>query len=416
MAKTISATEDDINRYVPLTETLQLQDLCVVGQEFHSTRNLLILLCVPRWPFAVCPDCGQISTKVHDYPKQRTIHDPPLRGCHTCLVFDSRRFDCERCHTPFTEGIRDIVPNRTYTCRLLEEIADPRRKQDVSTLARLYGLGYKLVEGIILSAAETKIDQRAREPVQVKQLGIDELSNRKGQGDYVLILTDLERRKLLDVLPDRKKQTLIDWLQAPPPGIDLSSLETVATDLWAHYRDAVHTVYPHVSVVADRFHVVQNLNEAIHETRREAQRNAANDEEKSQLKGLRYLLLKKESKLTESEKERLKELCHSHPKLYQLWALRQRLYEWYETETTPELAKPPVVQWIKDAKALGFSHLDAFCKTLTNWQTEILNFFAHRITSGFVEGMNSKIRLLKRIAFGLPNFEHFRLRMIWACG
>ena len=416
MAKTIFATEDDINRFQLLTEVLQLQDLCVVGQEYHPNCDLRILLCVARWSFAICPECGQISTKIHDYPKQRTIHDTPLRGCHTCLAFDCRRFDCECCQTHFTEPIRDVVPNCTYTYRLMEEIADPLRKQDISTLATLYGLGYKLVEGIIFKAAEAKLAQRMRGPVQVEQLGIDEISNRKGHGDYVLILTDLEQRKLLDVLPDRKKQTLIDWLQAPPPGIDLSALDSVATDLWAHYREAVHTVYPHVSVVADRFHVVQNLNKAIHETRREAQRNAANDKEKSQLKGLRYLLLKKKSKLTESEKKRLEELCHSHPKLYQLWELRQQLYEWYETETTPELAKPLLVQWIVDAKALGLSHLDVFCKTLTNWQTEILNFFTHRITSGFVEGMNSKIRLLKRIAFGLPNFEHFRLRMIWACG
>jgi len=60
--------------------------------------------------------------------------------------------------------------------------------------------------------------------------------------------------------------------------------------------------------------------------------------------------------------------------------------------------------------------VDSFCNTLDNWQTEILNFFEHRITSGFVEGMNSKIRVLKRIAFGIPNDDHFRLRVLGFCG
>ena len=416
MTKTIYATEEDLNKFASLTEILHFQDLAVIGQEFHEMNDTLVLLCIPRWSFAVCPDCGQVSTKIHDYPNQRNVHDSPIRGYHTLLVYDSRRFVCEHCNSEFMEVIRDIVSHCTYTHRLMNEIADPERKQDVSTLAKVYGLGYKLVESVLFKAAELKLAERAQAPIQVKQLGIDEIANRKGQGDYKLVLTDLERRILLDVLLDRNKQTLIDWLTSPPPGVDLSSLATVATDLWTHYRDAVQNVYDHVAVVADRFHVMQNLNKAIHDSRREAQRQAKNDEEKSKLKGLRYTLIKNKPKLKDSENIRLAALAKSHPHLYRLCELRQQLHDWYEKELTPEQAKVPLQKWIEDAKSLGLSHLDKFCKTLTNWQTEIVNFFAHRVTSGFVEGMNSKIRLLKRIAFGLPNFEHFRLRMLWACG
>ncbi len=116
----------------------------------------------------------------------------------------------------------------------------------------------------------------------VKKLGIDEISKHKGQGNYVLVLTDLEKRIVLDILPDRLKDTLKTWLKNPPSGIDLSSLDTAAIDLWKHYRDAVVEVFgKRVSVVADRFHVVQNLNEAIHEARREAQSQAKTEEEKN---------------------------------------------------------------------------------------------------------------------------------------
>jgi transposase len=257
----------------------------------------------------------------------------------------------------------------------MAELADPRRKQDVATLAATYGLGYKLVESIVLKAAQAKVEARTEAPLQVKQLGIDEISNRKGQGDYVLVLTDLQRRILLDVLPDRKQQSLIDWLRRPPTGIDLSQLATVAIDLWAHYRQAVQTIYPDVIIVADRFHVVQNLNEAIHKTRREFQRQASSDAERSQLKGLRYLLIKNQAKLTQTEQARLAQLQQTQPVLYQVWHLRQRLHDWYETNTTPELAQPDLQNWIADATALGLTHLDKFCQTLTNWQPEIVNFF-----------------------------------------
>jgi hypothetical protein len=86
-----------------------------------------------------------------------------------------------------------------------------------------------------------------------------------------LVLTDLERRIVLDILPDRQKATLTKWLKEPPTGIDLSSLEAAATDLWSHYRDAVVDVFgDKVKIVADRFHVMQNLHEAILKARRQA--------------------------------------------------------------------------------------------------------------------------------------------------
>ncbi len=111
-------------------------------------------------------------------------------------------------------------------------------------------------------------------------LGIDEISNKKGHGGYVLVLTDLKRRILIDILPDRNKETLKNWLKSPPKGVKLDSLQQAAIDLWAQYRDAVAEVFPKVLIVSDRFHVVQNLNKAIDEERRQAQREAKTKEEK----------------------------------------------------------------------------------------------------------------------------------------
>ncbi len=307
-----------------------------------------------------------------------------------------------------------IVPDCTYTQRLYEEVSDSRRKQDAATLAELYGIGYKTAESILLKAGEAKLAHRRDNPVEVEHLGIDEIS-KKGHGDYVLVLTDLKRRIVLDILPDRQKKTLVRWLTAPPAGIILTKLTFVATDLWKHYRDGVQSVFPHVAVVADRFHVVQNLHEVIHEVRRKAQKAAQTEDEKKQLKGLRYLLLKNRQNLTGKDKKRLPELAESHPDLYYLWELRQELHDWYEVRTIPEFARITLARWLRAARQLSMDALDKFCKTLESWQTEITNFFEQRITSGFVEGMNSKIQVLKRIAFGIPNYDHFRLRIIGFC-
>ncbi len=178
MTKTIHFKEKDRERFSVLTEILGLHDLDVVSKEI-AEEGVLHLRCASRWDVAVCPDCGEISQKLHDYPRQRRIHDAPLRGQKVLLIFDSVRFDCEPCKKPFTQLVRDVVAECTYTQRLYEEISNPKRKQDVATLAEIYGVGYKIVESILLKAGEAKLAARRDAPVEVEHLGIDEISKKR---------------------------------------------------------------------------------------------------------------------------------------------------------------------------------------------------------------------------------------------
>jgi len=179
MTKTIEYTQADIEKYKIVTKILGLEDLDVVNQRYDRETETHELYCCNRWEIGVCPGCLQISDELHDYPKQRRIHDTLLRGEKVVLIFDSRRLQCSHCRKPFTQEVRDVVPACTYTYRLYEEIANPKRKQDVTTLAELYGLGYKLVESMLLKAGEAKLATRRKEPLQVTQLGIDEISEKK---------------------------------------------------------------------------------------------------------------------------------------------------------------------------------------------------------------------------------------------
>lgn len=179
MAKTIDYTPLDREKYQLVTELLGLEELDVVGQRYNREKRLHELYCAARWDVALCPKCSQLSQKIHDYPKQRQIHDAPLRGEKVLLVFDSRRFDCEHCKQPFTQEIADVVPDCTYTHRLYGEITNPKRKQDVATMAELYGIGYKIVERMLLNAGEAKLAERRTEPLRVTRLGIDEIAQKK---------------------------------------------------------------------------------------------------------------------------------------------------------------------------------------------------------------------------------------------
>lgn len=179
MSKTIHYTEEDIEKYKVLSEVLQLKDLVVVGESYEAEENLRYFYCVMKQQIGLCPDCGTVSNTIHDYQRQREVHDVLLRGQKVRLVFDSIRLSCEECKKGFTPEIRDVVKNCSYTQRLYAEISNPARKQDASTMARLYGVGYKVVENILLKAGEEKLEQRREKPLEVKRLGIDEISQKK---------------------------------------------------------------------------------------------------------------------------------------------------------------------------------------------------------------------------------------------
>lgn len=183
MAKTIKYTQQDIEKYEVVTEILGLEDLAVVDQRYDKETNTREFYCCHSCEIGICPKCLEISKELHDYPRQRRIHDTLLRGEKVVLLFDSRRLECARCRSPFTQSVRDVVPDCTYTYRLYEEIADPKRKQDASTMAEHYGVGYKVVEDILLKAGEAKLEARRNEPLKVTQLGIDEISKKKDMGD-----------------------------------------------------------------------------------------------------------------------------------------------------------------------------------------------------------------------------------------
>src|SRR5919205_668269 len=124
----------------------------------------------------------------------------------------------------------------------------------------------------------------------VRRLGIDEIALKKGHGQYVLVLSDLDQGCVITVLPDRTKETLEAYL-ATWSAEQRAAITDVALDLWEPYHLAVQACLPNAQITADRFHVMTNLNDRVTAARRAIQRNAP-EAAKAQLKGCRWLLVK----------------------------------------------------------------------------------------------------------------------------
>lgn len=246
----------------------------------------------------------------------------------------------------------------------------------------------------------------------MKVLCLDEIAPHKGHGRYRLIISAPEEGIVLDVLEDRRKETLEAWFIAREPHW-CSQFEVCCADMWDAYHLAAQAHLPNARLVVDRFHVMKNLNEAITKTRRLIQRQA-DKATKSLLKGCRWLLVKNQENLKESEKQTLAAMLQASPELKSCYELKEAFRQWFNASSDRDTAAQQLDSWLAQVADSAFKALHSFTKTIANWRPAILNYFDGRFTNGFAEGVNLKIKLLNRRAFGYRNFDHFRLHLLVA--
>jgi transposase len=394
-----------------LTILAGISDLRVVGYERDEGMEEIIWLCESVHQYGVCPRCQQVASRVHD-ERVRVKRDLSVFGLHSYLEYKQRRFYCEHCRRPFTEQLSGIPVGGRYTARYERYIYQPYKESSIQTIHRQEGLGYKAAEGIFYRQATAALQEST--VTLVSRLGVDEISMKKRHKQFALVLSDLDRNCVIDVLEERHKEHLEAWLDALTDE-QRAALEEVSMDMWSPYRQAIEAKVPHAQIVADRFHLMQNLNRAVTNARRGIQRTAS-AEVKEQLKGSRWLLVKTQATLSEQEQARLADLYEFSPELKQLHLLKEAFRNIFQSQQHRDDAVWAIADWIDWAREHGQRKLDTFINTLENWAEPILNYFNQRTTQGFVEGMNNKLKLIMRRGYGYRNFDRFALRILAECG
>ncbi|MEM7375783.1 MAG: ISL3 family transposase [Bacteroidota bacterium] len=392
-----------------LTDLAGLKDLWVRGYEMDEEE--VIWFCKNVNEVAICPRCQQISGEVHER-QIRMKRDLSVFGKRSYLEYEHRRFKCVECKRPFTEIVNGIPEGGRYTERYEKYIYDHYKESSIAHIAREEELGYKAASGIFYREAEKRLN--GLETRQIKRLGVDEISMLKGRKKFALILSDLDRNCVVDVIEERHKEKLEAWLDKLS-GPQKAAIQEVSMDMWSPYRLAVQSKLPDSIIVADRFHVMQNLNKVVTKTRREIQRDAS-DEIKKQLKGSRWLLVKNQEDLSDDEQASLDSLYKLSPELKDLHLLKESFRSIFESQLDYDDALWEIGDWCEQALESGYSKIEAFVRTLENWADEVTNYFHHRTTQGFVEGVNNKIKLIMRRGYGYRNFRHFVLRILTECG
>jgi transposase len=284
----------------------------------------------------------------------------------------------------------------------------------IQDVALKEGLGYEAIVGIIDRHIATQVDWF--ELTRLEVLGLDEVALKKGHSDYVVIVTarlSNDQLKVLAVLPDREKETVKTFLKRIPTRLQ-RTIHTVCTDMWPAYVNAVKEVLAQAVVVVDRYHVAKKYRDCADTLRKqELKRLKAElpEAEYQSLKGVMWPFRKNKADLGQNEAELLDRLFSYSPSLKLAYDLREELTAIFEQNLTKEEATQKIKKWRQQVETSQLTCFDPFLTTLETYLDQITNYFLHRDSSGFVEGLNNRVKVLKRRCYGLRNLDHFFQRL-----
>jgi transposase len=392
-----------------LTHLLDLAHFAVDGYavEADAEQAILHLYCRLTVEAAVCPLCKSISVDVKD-EQERCVRDVDWGGKRTFLHFAIRRFDCPTCGHRFTEALRAVAWRRHQTVRFEAAVYERCLESSKSAVAKTCHLSYSTVDGIFKRYAQRQ--ERRSQLGTVRILGMDEIAVKKRHQQYALILSDLERRCVLAVLPSREQSELQRWFDTLS-NEQQAAIGVVSMDMWRPYRSFIERTLPHARIVADRFHVMKQLNDQLSKARRQIQRTA-DAPTKEALKGCRWLLVRNRTELSAEEQTHLQRLLDADAQLRTAYLFKEEFRLIFEKLHDREQARRFLNAWMLKVRYSHNLYLLDFVNTLINWFDQILNYFDKRITNGFVEGMNRAIRFIISRAFGFRNFDNFRLQVL----
>jgi len=386
---------------------LDIPDVRVLQTEITKAGEF-ILTVESTLTSTTCRRCGRSITQPHGQDEPRLLRHLPILGRVVYLRIRPKRFRCPFCddHPTTTQTLDWYEPKalhtKAYERHLIlllvnSTLSDVAAKEDVSSDALL---------GLLDRWVATSVEWDALPAFAT--IGIDEIALLKGHRDFVAVisaLTEDGELHLLAVLPDRKKATVVAWLKALPAARS-ACITTVCTDMWEGYIMAVQQVLGEATIVIDRFHVARHYRDGVDALRKQELKRLKQElpkEAHDDLKRTLWPFRKREAALEEAERERLEVLLEYSPALRQAYGLREQLTAIFDTARSKKDGLRRIRLWRQRVEKSGLRCFESFLVLLDSWQELIANYFINHQTSSFVEGLNTKLKVLKRRCYGLRN-------------
>jgi transposase len=355
----------------------------------------------------VCPDCGQTDV-VRKGVVVRYLRSVPIARKKVLLKIPVQRVLCRHCDAVRQVQIGIADPYQSYTKGFRRYALDLLRCMTIQDVANHLGVSWDVIKDIQKDALQAKYGKPDLKDVRI--LAIDEIAVAKGHR-YVTVVIDWETGRVLFVGDGKGVEALSPFWKLL--GRRINRIRAVAIDMSPAYIAAVSSHLPKAKIVFDHFHVVKLFQEELSELRRDLYREATDALQKKVLKGTRWLLLKNPENLTEKrhERERLEEALKINKPLATAYYMKEdlrRLWDQRDKRTADRF----LVDWIERARVSGIRMLTRFANTLASHRSGILAYYDYPISTGPLEGINNKIKTMKRQAYGYRDMEFFKLKIL----
>lgn len=420
------------------TNTQSTQHTAISGKRVVQFHGILKVADIDR----TCPNCGDLMHIHNTFPC--SLWHLNFGQDYSSLEFDKKQFLCPSCRTTRIQQVPFQANGHRITQALLQYTRDLLAigTYTLKQVAEITGLGKNTVKAIDLKRLEDMytIDGRLIKPQrQAKCLSIDEFKLHRGH-HYATHIIDIETGHILWIAHGKRKQVVYDFIEHV--GIEwMDGVEAVASDMNSDFQEAFEEKCPHIQPVFDHFHIIKNFNDkVVSEVRKDEQRRLqaeGSDKAAESLKKTRYILMSSRETLQRKDREaaqgkllskggtlfpkknitrrpgseeKYDQLIRENKLLFTLDLIKEMLSEAYQASSEPEMAS--LITEIMDVcYASGNKHLQWFGRLTDRHFEGIIAFATYRISNGQIEGINNKIKTLRRQGYGYPDDEYFFLKL-----
>jgi len=363
-----------------------------------------------------CSACRQPAPGYDRLPERRWLF-VPLWGIQTYFLYAPRRVQCPEHgvvveHIPWSQGKRPI------TTAMMGFLARWARELSWRQTARAFQTSWEAVYGSVEWFVSWGLEHRHLKGVQA--IGVDEIHWGRGQraDNFLTVIYQIDThcRRLLWLGRRRTKATLRRGLAALGVPV-VTALRYVCTDMWKPYLEVIAAKLPQALNVLDRFHIVGHLNEAVDKVRRGEQARLQGRPLAHRLKGMRWQLLRRGSRVRGHARSKLKALLASKLATARAWNLKES-YDYLWHYRSPIWVRAFLDYWCTRAMRSRLEPMKKVARTLRAHEALILNWFEAKgeLSSGAVEGLNNKIRVVTRRSYGFRTYAAMELALYHTLG
>lgn len=380
-----------------------IDDKCIIFQKAEFQSDHIIFRGRLRHNFKRCASCKCSDVRIKE-TKERTFRMLNLGQKRTQLKIDVHKVWCQKCGTkawiplPFTSGKLPMTKSFIYYILQLTAMTT------LLCVALFLGLQWRTIKNI----DKANLSKRAKQFSfkKLRYISIDEIAIKKGH-KYMTIFTDVSTGQIIQAVEGRNEDALRPFLKLLSK--KAKRLRGIGIDMSAAYSSSIRKYLPNVSIIFDRFHVTKLLNDTIDKIRRveygKHQHNGL-----SVLKGQRFLLLRNFVDLDDGQKSSLQHLLEINQPLAIAHSMKEQFRLFWDLGSKSDGARF-LFWWIIQCFESGVELLARTARTLLHHSDGLLSYFEHGIDNGKAEGINNKIKVLKRQAYGFQDQEYFKLRL-----